>query len=243
MRSTVDILGVKVDFVTMNQALENIKAFLSEDKIHVIYTPNSEIMMDAQKYPDLKDLLNEADMLTADGAGVILASKILKTALPEKVSGFDLVKNSFSINFEKKPTYFFFGSKRGVAETAKSNVEKEFPGINVKGCRDGFFSDAEESEIINQINSSGADILLVALGAPKQEKWIHANRSNLKVRICIGVGGTLDVLAGVQTLAPDFFRRHGLEWFYRLIKEPGRFIRMLKLPKFIIRVTVRRIFK
>lgn len=243
MRSTVDILGVNVDCITMDQALDSIKEFLLEDRLHTIYTPNSEIMMDAQKEPDLKALLNEADMLTADGAGIVLASKILKTALPEKVSGFDLIKNSFSANFDTKPTYFFFGSKKGVAEAAKENVEKAFPDIVVRGCRNGFFSNAEEPEIINQINSSGADILLVALGAPKQEKWIYANRAKLKVKICIGVGGSLDVLAGVQTLAPDFFRRHGLEWFYRLIKEPGRFVRMLKLPKFIIRVIVRRMFR
>ncbi len=242
MRNTVDITGVKVDNVTMDQALDNLKAFVSEDKIHTIYTPNSEIMMDAQKSNDLMNALNSADMVIADGAGVVLASKILRTALAEKVSGIDLVKQSFLIDMKNKPSYFFFGSKPGVAEKAKENVEKDYPGIKVLGVHDGYFKDDEVSEIINQINKSNADILLVALGAPKQELWINSNRDGLNVKVCIGVGGTLDVLAGVQSLAPDFFRENGLEWFYRLIKEPGRFFRMLKLPKFIIKVIMIRLF-
>lgn len=234
MRNTVDIIGVSVDKVTMDEALEITRAFLLEDGVHAIYTPNSEIMMAAQRDPSLKKILNEADLLVADGAGVVMASRILKRFLPEKVSGIDLVKNIFKSPGKNPVNVFLFGSKPGVAEEAGKNIAKLYPNVRIAGYQNGYFIKEEENGIIEAINSSNADILLVALGAPKQEKWIHENKSKLKVRVCIGVGGTLDVFAGKAKLAPEFFRRNGLEWLYRLYREPRRFIRMLDLPRFIL---------
>lgn len=234
MRNTVNILGVPVDHVTMQEAVEKVKTFLNEDRVHAIYTPNAEIMMDAQKDPDLMKILNEADMLIADGAGVVLSSKILRRPLPQKVSGIDLTKNTFSTTYDRKIKFYFFGSKPGVAETASENIMKNHPNVEVVGCSNGYFSQEEEPELIKKINLSGADILLVALGGNKQEKWIHSHKSVLKVKVCIGVGGSLDVFAGTATLAPEFFRKNGLEWLYRLYKEPWRYRRMLKLPKFVL---------
>jgi N-acetylglucosaminyldiphosphoundecaprenol N-acetyl-beta-D-mannosaminyltransferase len=234
MRDTVDILGVPVDNVTMQQAVEKVKDFLFDDGVHTIYTPNAEIMMEAQRDPYLKNILKNADLLVADGAGVVLASRILKLNLPEKVSGIDLVKNSFDIKADKKIKYFFFGSKPGIAELAAAHLIAGYKNIDVAGYRNGYFSNEDIDSIIEQINSSKADILLVALGAPKQEKWIHEHKDKLKVKICIGVGGSLDVFAGAVDLAPDFFRRNSLEWLYRLYKEPWRYKRMLDLPRFII---------
>lgn len=234
MRNTVDIIGVSVDKVTMDEALEITRAFLLEDGVHAIYTPNSEIMMAAQRDPSLKKILNEADLLVADGAGVVMASRILKSFLPEKVSGIDLVKNIFKSPGKNPVNVFLFGSKPGVAEEAGKNIVKLYPNVRIAGYQNGYFMKEEENNIIEAINSSNADILLVALGAPKQEKWIHENKSKLKVKVCIGVGGTLDVFAGKAKLAPEFFRRNGLEWLYRLYQEPRRFIRMLDLPRFIL---------
>lgn len=233
MRQTVDIIGVPVDKVTMAQALERLKDFLAEDRVHTIYTPNAEIMYDAHKDPQLKEVLKDADLLIADGAGVVLASRILGRPVPEKVPGFDLVKNSFGMAWERKIRYFLFGSKPGIAEKAGEKILQDYPGIEIVGYRNGYFTAQDDEEIIRQINASGAEILLVALGAPKQEKWIHDHRSKLHVRVCIGCGGTLDVFAGNMGLAPAFFRNHGLEWLYRLYKEPKRYKRMLKLPKYV----------
>ena len=233
MRQTLDIIGVPVDKVTMAEALEKLKLFLTEDRVHAIYTPNAEIMYDAHKDPHLKAILKQADLLIADGAGVVLASKILGRPLPEKVPGFDLVKNSFGMPWERKIRYFLFGSKPGIAEKARDKILGDYPGVEVVGLRNGYFTPEEDEEIVRQINDSGADILLVALGAPKQEKWIHDHRDTLKVRVCIGCGGTLDVFAGNMGLAPAFFRNNGLEWLYRLYKEPRRYKRMLKLPKYV----------
>lgn len=236
MRNTVCILDILIDSVTMGEAVEKVKSFLNENKVHTIYTPNSEIMMAAQRDPYLKQILCEADLLVADGAGVVLASRILGTGLPEKVSGFDLVRNIFASESHKPIRFFFFGGKPGVAEAAGRNVLKHYNGIEIVGYRNGYFSLDEEPEIIDQINSSHADILLAALGAPKQEKWIHEHKGQLNVKVCIGVGGTFDVLAGKVKLAPEFFRKNGLEWLYRLYREPRRFGRMLDLPRFILLV-------
>jgi len=241
MRKTVGILGVPIDSVTMREAVERVESFLNHDAVHTVYTPNAEIIMDASKDSGLKSILEQADLLVADGAGVVLASKILHTRLPEKVSGIDLTKRIFSLKRSRPIRFFLFGGKPGVAETAGSNILKLYTGIEIVGYRDGYFAEADENDIIEQINTSGADILLAALGAPKQEKWIHANKSRLKVKVCVGVGGSLDVFAGKAKLAPEFMRRHGFEWLYRLYKEPWRYKRMLKLPKFVLRVIYARI--
>ncbi|MGB4649328.1 MAG: WecB/TagA/CpsF family glycosyltransferase [Acetivibrionales bacterium] len=236
MRKTVDVLGIPVDAVTMAEAVEKVGRFIEEGGKHVIFTPNAEIIMQAQRDPELKDILKNADMLTADGAGVVLASGMLGNRLPEKVSGVDLVQEIFRTFASRGLRCFLFGARPGVAEEAAVNIIKDNPGIVVAGCRNGYFSDEECDEIIAEINKSAPDILLVALGAPKQEKWISKHLDKLDVKVCIGVGGTLDVLSGKVRLAPEFFRKSGLEWFYRLCREPRRAKRMLDLPRFMLRV-------
>jgi len=241
MRKTVDILGIPIDSITMSEAVERAGAFLTEDGVHAIFTPNSEILMSAQRDPELRNILINADMLVADGAGVVLASRILRRSVPEKVSGVDLVYRIFKAYEKNHLRCFLLGSKPGVAEEAAVRIITDFPGIIIAGCHDGYFTEDQNEEIINTINASKADILLVALGAPKQEKWIALNKDKLNVKICIGVGGTLDVLSGRVKLAPDFFRRNGLEWLYRLYKEPRRAKRMMDLPRFMLRVIWTRI--
>lgn len=241
MRKTYDIMGIPVDAVTMQDAIERLTSFISEDRLHTVYTPNAEIMMDASNDEALATVLKEADMVIPDGAGVVLASKILGNPLPEKVPGFDLAKNSFSMEYTRPVKYFFFGSKPGVAEKAAESVMASYPNSIVVGTRNGYFKEEEIDDIIKKINESEADILLVALGAPRQENWIYANRNKLKVKVAIGVGGTLDVLAGTVLLAPEFFRKNGLEWLYRLYREPWRFKRMLKLPKYVLKTIAYRL--
>lgn len=234
MRKLVNIAGINIDDITMEQAVERIYGFIDSNENHSIYTPNAEIMMDGITNKKLNQVLNNADMLVADGAGVVLASKILGKPVAQKVSGVDLVKNLLLYSAKTPIKFFLFGGKPGIADTAKANIICDFPGAEVVGIRNGYFTAEDEESIINEINNSAADILLVCLGAPKQELWIHENKDKLKVKVCMGVGGTLDILAGNATLAPDFFRNHGLEWLYRLYKEPSRFKRMLRLPKFVL---------
>lgn len=241
MRKVVNIAGINIDNITMEQAVKKIYAFIASDKNHSIYTPNSEIMMDGISDKKINQVLNSADMLVADGAGVVLASKILGKEVTQKVSGIDLAKNLLSSSSKKPIKFFLFGGKPGIAEKAHANIICDYPAAQIVGSRNGYFTAEDDDEIINQINSSGAEVLFVCLGAPKQELWIAANKDKLNVKASLGVGGTLDVLAGNVKLAPDFFRNHGLEWLYRLYKEPRRFKRMLRLPKFILFVLAIRI--
>mgnify|MGYP006286930243 CR=1 FL=1 len=234
MRDNVNVHGVVIDNVTMTEAVDRLYSFLDQEKNHSIFTPNSEILMNAQRDAELRNVLNMSDMTVADGAGVVLASKILGNRLVAKVSGIDLVENLFLQTSKKEISFFFLGGKVGVAKEAKEKVANSYLGVKVVGYNDGYFSFEEEKDVIEKINSSNADVLLVGLGAPKQEKWIHKNKDKLKVKVCIGIGGALDVFAGQVKLAPDFFRRNGLEWLYRLYKEPWRFKRMLNIPQFIL---------
>ena len=241
MRTTVDILGVPVDNITMNEAVNTVEDFLNYPRVNCVFTPNAEIMMEAQRDSKFKEILCNANLVLADGAGVVLASKILKPVLKERVAGFDLVYNLFERFSNKDVKFFFFGGKPGVAQEAYQKLLDKNININLVGTRDGYFSESEEKEIIDEINSSKADILLVALGAPKQEKWIYKNKDKLNVKVCIGVGGTFDGIAGRMKRAPKFFQKHGLEWLYRLYKDPKRFFRMLDLPKFMLLVVAKKI--
>ena len=202
----------------------------------MIFTPNPEIIMCAKEDSELKDILNSADICTADGIGVVYASKILKQPVPGRVAGFDLVCALLESLAKTGEGVFLFGAKPGVADTAKERMGEKYSGINVVGTRDGYFKPEDEAEIVEQINASGAKLLLVCLGAPKQEKWIAKYKDKLNVGLCMGVGGTLDVFAGTAKRAPKLFIKLNLEWLYRLMKQPKRIGRYAALPKFMFAV-------
>lgn len=228
----VNILGVNVDMVTISQAADMIMGFFNEDKFHSVFTPNSEIIMRAYKDEEFCKLLNSASLLTADGIGVVYASKILKKPISQRAAGYDIACQVLEkMNYTDRKL-FLFGGKPGVAEEARANLLKKYPELKIVGTRDGYFKDEDEAEIVNEINASGADIVFVCLGAPKQEQWIDRHKEELNVKVAMGIGGSLDVFAGRVERAPEFFCKTGLEWFYRLCKEPWRAGRMMELPKF-----------
>lgn len=236
MRNTVEILGVLIDKITMPEAVEKAKALLSQDGVSAIYTPNPEIIMAAYTDDSFRDILNGADLCTPDGIGVVYGSRILKDPVPERVPGFDLTCHLLETISKTGEGVFLFGAKPGVAEIAKKNLEEKYPGLVISGVHDGYFKEEDEPAIVNMINRSGAKLLLVCLGAPKQEKWIEKHRNDLNVNLCMGVGGSLDVFAGTAKRAPEIFIKLNLEWFYRLLKQPTRIGRMMMLPKFILTV-------
>ncbi len=242
MRNTASILGVNVDKVTFDEALSTAESLLNGDGVSAIFTPNPEIIMQAREDAELMEILNSAQLCTADGIGVVYGAKILGTPVPQRVAGFDLVCALLEKISKSGQGVFLFGAKPGVADMAKAELEKKYPGIVISGTRNGYFKPEEEEEIVEEINGSGADLLLVCLGAPKQEKWISAHKDSLKVKLCMGVGGTLDVLAGVAQRAPEVFIKLNLEWAYRIIKNPSRIGRFAALPKFAIQVFKRRFF-
>ena len=230
----VNILGAKVFCLTMEEAKKIAMSFFESEGKKVIYTPNSEIILYGSKNSDFMPRLNSADLLIADGIGVVYGAKILRNPLPERVAGFDLLKEIFPLMAKKGLSVYLLGAKPGVAEKAGENLKKDYPGLQVAGCHDGYFKD--DSEVIKDINEKKPDLLLVCLGFPKQENWIYDNRDKLDVKAMIGAGGCLDVFSGTVERAPEFYCKHGLEWFYRLKKEPWRFMRMTALPVFALKV-------
>jgi N-acetylglucosaminyldiphosphoundecaprenol N-acetyl-beta-D-mannosaminyltransferase len=234
MPEKINIHGVMIDNVNMNEALDIVLGMLKGKSANKIYTPNAEIIMQANRDPELLNILNSADLLVPDGAGVILASRMLRCNLKEKVSGIDLVKKVLSYTEKKPVSFFIFGGRPGVAEKASINILSDFPRARINGFRNGYFEESEIPDIIKQINESRADVLLVGLGAPKQEKWIHRYAEQLNAKVIMGIGGTIDIFAGTAALAPEFMRKAGLEWLFRLIKEPRRYKRMMDLPRFML---------
>ena len=232
MKDKVNILGVWVDMVNIPRAVDKIMQFFNDDGLHKVYTPNSEIIMAAYKDDNFRDILNDAELLTADGIGVVYASKILGKPIMERAAGYDILCEILERIKGTSRSVFLFGGKPGVAEIAEEKLKERYPGIVIAGTRNGYFKPEEEEDIVSQINSSGAELLLVCLGAPKQELWINKYKDKLNVKVAMGVGGSLDVFAGTALRAPDFYCKHGLEWFYRLMKQPSRAGRMLALPKF-----------
>lgn len=230
----VSIHGIKIHNITMHEAVDTVQSWMKENTIHAVYTPNSEIIMQAQRDPNLKSILNGADLLIPDGAGVVLASKLLKMPLKEKVSGVDLLKNLFKTFSGKNISFYILGGKPGVAEMAAVNIMSEYGKVHIKGYDHGYFPQEEEDAVIDRINKAKPDILLVGLGAPRQEKWIHENMYRLSCKAAIGVGGSIDIFAGTATLAPEIMRKAGLEWLFRLVREPRRYKRMIDLPRFIL---------
>jgi len=233
MRKRVRILDVLIDVLTMSEAVGKIEEFIVEKKPHQVITANAEMVMLAQTDREFKGILQEADLVTGDGAGVVWASGKFGQKLPERVTGVDLVKNLLPLATQKGYKIFLLGAAPGVADTAAQKMQEKYPDLIIAGIQDGYFSAENEQTILAKIKEREPDILLVALGFPRQEKWIKKHLSFLQIPVAIGIGGTLDVFSGKVERAPVWMQKSNLEWFYRLLKEPKRAMRMLALPKFV----------
>lgn len=236
MSNKVDILGVTVDAITMAAAVAQVEKYMDEKAGVLVATANAEMIMRATHDSELKRILNEAALVVPDGAGTVWAAHHLGYEMPERVAGYDLAQELMRQAPAKKRRIFFFGSAPGVAEKAKAKAEQLYPGIEIVGTRNGFFSEKDEPAIIAEIKAAKPDLLLAALGVPKQEKWLYKYRYKLAVPVAIGVGGTLDVMAGVMKRAPYWMQKAKLEWLFRGMLQPKRAGRLLALPKFVLKV-------
>ena len=232
----VEILGVNVNSLTMAQAVEAVQQFIAEKKVALVATANAEMLMRSTQDEELKDILNQADLVVPDGAGTVWAAGHLGEPMPERVAGFDLAQELMREAPARGDRIYFFGSAPGVADKAKAKAEELYPGIQVVGTRNGFFTEADAPGLIAEIKAARPDILLAALGVPKQEKWLKKHMQELQVPVSIGVGGTLDVMAGVMERAPLWMQKAKLEWLFRGLKQPSRAGRLLALPKFVLKV-------
>lgn len=246
--SYIEIYGVKLENTTLDEATSIVEDFLDGEGAKVIFTPNTEIVMACKTDLEMRKLINSADLVVADGIGLIYASRIHKRPLKERVTGFDISMNILKMGEKRKVKLYLLGGKDGIAKAAKENIERDYPGIEVVGYHHGYFKgsqfgvedDETEAKIISEINELKPDVIFVGFGFPKQEVWIDYNRDRLNTKLLIGNGGVIDILAGVSKRAPDIFIKLNLEWFYRLVKQPSRIVRQMALPKFLISVLINR---
>ena len=227
------VMGIAFDNITMDGALARARELLAGGRASYVVTPNAEIAYEAMHDEALRALLNAADM------GVVLASKILRKPLQQKVAGVDFAAGLLRELSETGGRLYLLGSKPGVAEQAAQKMLEQNPGLVICGMADGYFKD--EAAVVQKINEAAPDVLFVCLGAPKQERFMQAHQAELRVRLMVGLGGTLDAFAGTVRRAPKWMIRLNLEWLYRLIKEPRRLGRMMRLPKYILAVVAERI--
>lgn len=231
---TVTILKVKVHAVTRAQTLALIEAFITAGQPRQLVTVNPEFVIMAQSDAEFRRIINEAALALPDGIGLLKAARFLKTTpLPERVPGSDLVVRLAELSHHKGWRIYFLGAGEGVAEKAVANLRQRYPKLQVAGCYAGSPTLAENEAIVQRILSGRPDILLVAYGAPQQDKWIARNLQRLQIPVCIGVGGSFDFIAGAAKRAPLGWQRLGLEWLHRLLKQPWRWRRIWNaVPRF-----------
>ena len=230
----IDVLGVGFDNLTMAEAVEAGFRLARQAGAHYVATPNPEIVEVCREDAEAAGAVNGADLVLPDGIGVVKAAAMLGTPLKEKTPGIEFAAGLMGKLAGEGMSLYLLGAKPGVAQTAAARLEARYPGLRIAGTHDGYFKD--DAPVIADIARSGAEVVFVCLGAPKQEKWMAKNGEATGAHLLCGLGGSLDVFAGTVQRAPKFWSDRGLEWFYRLCKEPKRIGRMMKLPLFLVHV-------
>ncbi len=231
------ILDIWVDAVDRAAAIRRAEAFLQGDRPRAVFASNPEKAFSVPADPLLHRVYREAGLLLPDGIGMVLAARILHGVRLERVPGSEFIFDLCALAARDGHPVFFYGAKEAVNRAAAAKLERRFPGLIVAGRQDGYLPEAEMPGLVERINRSGARILFLALGSPKQERWFAAHRDQLTtVRLCQGIGGTLDTIAGNVKRAPRWWCRYNLEWLYRLLKEPKRIQRQKVLPLFALGV-------
>lgn len=237
--SQKEILGIRYTDTTIPEAAQMVLAMAEGHRARYVVTPNPEISEQCGKNPALREAVRHADMAVPDGIGVVIASRILGDPLSGRVGGFDMAVSMLPLICERGMSLYLLGAQPGVADAAAENIRRQYPGIHIAGTHHGYFQ--EDTEVLAEVNRARPDVLFVALGSPRQELWMYQNRPNLDVGVMMGLGGSLDILSGRAQRAPQFFIDHHLEWFYRLIRQPWRLIRMLALPRYVLRACAARL--
>jgi N-acetylglucosaminyldiphosphoundecaprenol N-acetyl-beta-D-mannosaminyltransferase len=240
--SRTQILSIGVDKMTLTEAIARCLAWTQEEGSRLVVTPNAEIAYAAAHDPALAALINGADLVTADGAGVVLASRLLGDPVPEKVAGVDLTQGLLTaLSARGGARVYLLGARPEVVAEAARRISERCPGITVVGTQDGFFTSEQEPAVVAAIRAAAPDVLIVGMGVPRQERWLHKHLSDLGAKVSLAVGGTIDVIAGAAPRAPNWMVKANLEWLFRVVKF-GRYGRSLPpLIKFVLMVTARRL--
>ncbi|PGK51190.1 hypothetical protein CN918_25720 [Priestia megaterium] len=235
------ILGIPFSEKNMAQTLTALNHHLDQKSFpfHVV-TANPEVVMQAKRNRRFRMVVKQADMVTPDGIGIVIGSRILKENVPERVTGYDLIMNLLSLREEqqKKTRVFLLGAKEDVIPLAAEQLSSQYPHIDVVGYHHGYFEEesTEEDKIVKTIKESNSDLVLVGFGCPRQEMFISQYKEAIGAKLYIGCGGSLDVVAGEVKRAPEFIQKVYLEWAWRLVKQPSRWKRQLDIPRFLVEV-------
>jgi len=227
------ILGVGVDRLTMAECLAHIEDFVRDGGSHMVVTADAAGIVQAQDDPELMAIYQSADLVTPDSVGVLWAAKRKGEALPERVSGVDLLDRVCALSAEHGYRLAFLGSAPGVAELAAEKLRLKHPGCNIVGTRHGYFPPESDTVVAQEIAELKADFLFVAMGIPRQEKFIAATRDITGAKVSMGVGGSLDVFSGKAKRAPKLFQKLKLEWLWRLVLNPKKISKAKNLPVFV----------
>lgn len=225
------VMEISFDMISMEEAVACAMTHMNSGERCRVVTPNAEFGLLARKDKPFRDVLNASQLVLPDGVGVIYASRIVGKPVRGRVAGCDFAQALCAAMAKENKSLFLLGAKPGVAQTAGENLMRQFPGLRIAGVKDGYFKD--DGEAVDAMNAGGADAAFVCLGAPKQELFMQSHDAEIKTPVLVGLGGTLDVLAGNVRRAPRFFQKAGLEWLYRLLREPKRIGRMAKLPLYL----------
>ena len=232
---SVPILGLRVCRVSTEQALQFVTDTVARhDAPRHVVTADASMAVIARHDADLRAIVAGADLVTPDGAGILWASRLLRTPITHKVSGVDLVGHVCRLSAERGWRVFFLGAAPGVADEAAANLRVRHPGAQIVGTHDGYFSPDQEPDVLARIKAAMPDVLLVAFGIPKQEKWITRHKAALNIPVSIGIGGSFDVYSGRVQRAPVWMQEHGLEWLHRLAANPKKIGKVMTLPKFVL---------
>ncbi|WP_202079417.1 WecB/TagA/CpsF family glycosyltransferase [Caldalkalibacillus salinus] len=238
---TVNVLGIpfsKMDMTETTQWITKRLHTLRTDMAHThhIVTANPEIVMFTTRDAELKRIVQDADLVTPDGTGIVWAANHLGDPVPERVAGYDMLHQVCQTSQEKPFSVYILGANEEVNRKAAEKIRALYPQIDVVGRKNGYYHPDDEEAIVRQINAAKPDLLLVALGCPRQEQWIAKYKETLQAKVAIGVGGSLDVLAGEVKRAPVLWQKLRLEWLHRLLSQPSRWKRQLDLPRFVLKV-------
>ena len=225
------VMTIAFDNITMEEAVGTAMGYIAARSRCRVVTPNAEFALAAKKNPRFLNILNTSQLVLADGISVVLASKIIGDPMQGRVTGVGFAQALAAAMAKEGKSLYLLGAKPGVAEQAAEKLVQTYPGLKIAGTHDGYFK--EEGPVVEAINAAKPDALLVCLGAPKQEYFMENHDAELEVPVMAGLGGSMDVLAGNVQRAPEFFQKYGLEWLYRLYKEPQRWKRMIKLPLYL----------
>lgn len=224
------LFGLDLVDTTYEELIQEISSDIDHNRKRIIVAINPEKVMKVREDVFLEKFIKGADYLIPDGVGMLMASKKLGGKLTNRITGVDTMVNICKLAAEKGYKVFLFGGKGEVVESAKAELEKRFKGIQIVGIKDGY--NVDHDELISRINESGAQILFVAMGSPKQENWINDHKDHLNVNIFQGVGGSFDVLSQTVKRAPKWMQDMGIEWLHRLLINPSRIFRQMNLIRF-----------